>query len=342
VRSAANIDREERYAGQKAMIWTASFDAPVNHAVALRSGTAFACGDGTIQRVAEDKSHRAIKVHGGAILSAAGMPQGGLLTAGDDGRLVLSDSDGAAQLISDHQGLWIDCAAASASGAMAWSAGRRVYHRDARGAVRSLDCPSTPADLAFDPKGRRVAIALYGGVWLWLPKEKDNLAPKLDWKGSHLRVTSSPDGRHVLTAMQEHEIHGWRLSDMAHMRMAGYPGKTYSFSWHRSGKLLATSGGPTAIVWPFDDTGPWNRKPAELGFAAAGFAMLAWHPDADVLAAGCSGGGVQLATSWEPGGVEIRAPADGAVTGLCWIGNGAAMAVGTSRGKAEIHAFARN
>jgi WD40 repeat protein len=299
----------------------------------------FLCGDGALHLVESDLSHAVSQVHRGAILAGAIMPNGSVLTGGDDGCVKRTAADGHSELVSEHAGQWIDCVASSASGAIAWSAGRKVYYRDPTGAVKHVECPSTPAALTFDPKGRHLAIAHYGGVWLWLPKAKRDVIRKLTWKGSHLRVTWSPDGRYVLTAMQEHEIHGWRLSDRAHMRMAGYPGKIHSLSWHHSGRLLATSGGPTAIIWPFDESGPWHRKPAELGFSAAGFSEVAWHPRKDLLACGCAMGSVQIAAPSEPQGAPIREASRGSVTGLSWVNQGKALAIGTTKGNAEIHSI---
>ncbi len=48
---------------------------------------------------------------------------------------------------------------------------------------------------------------------------------KLEWKGSHLECEVSPDGRFVITSMQENQLHGWRLADKGHMRMSGYPAR---------------------------------------------------------------------------------------------------------------------
>ena len=74
--------------------------------------------------------------------------------------------------------------------------------------------------LAFAPKGRRLAIAHYNGATLWFPNTA--AAPeRLEWKGSHVGVTFSPDGRYLVTAMQESALHGWRLVDGKHMRMSG-------------------------------------------------------------------------------------------------------------------------
>ena len=68
----------------------------------------------------------------------------------------------------------------------------------------------------------------------------------LEWKGSHLDVTFSPDGRFLVTAMQEPTLHGWRLADGKHMRMSGYAAKVQSMSWSADGKWLATSGADAA------------------------------------------------------------------------------------------------
>ena len=66
--------------------------------------------------------------------------------------------------------------------------------------------------LAFLPKGYRLAAAHYNGVSLWFPNA-DATPQLLEWKGSHLDATVSPDGRFLVTSMQENALHGWRLAD---------------------------------------------------------------------------------------------------------------------------------
>ena len=109
-----------------------------------------------------------------------------------------------------------------------------------------------------------VAVAHYNGVTLWFP----NMAAKpefLEWAGSHLAVTFSPDNKFLVTAMHEPALHGWRLADNRHMRMSGYPGRVRSMSWSAGGKGLATSGADTVIVWPFaSKDGPMGKEPAML------------------------------------------------------------------------------
>src|SRR5438105_4011632 len=64
----------------------------------------------------------------------------------------------------------------------------------------------------------------------------------LAWKGSHLAVRFSPDGRFVITSMQEPGLHGWRLSDRKDMRMSGYSARVRSLAFAADGRSLATSG----------------------------------------------------------------------------------------------------
>ena len=113
------------------------------------------------------------------------------------------------------------------------------------GAVKTWSAPTTARGLAFQPKGYRVAVTHYNGVSLWFPKVEG--APQtLEWKGAHLDATFSPDGRFLVTSMQENALHGWRLTDSRNMRMTGYPAKTRSLSWSHDGAWLATSGADAA------------------------------------------------------------------------------------------------
>ena len=78
--------------------------------------------------------------------------------------------------------------------------------------------------------------------------------------------TVSPDGRFLVTSMQENTLHGWRIADKKDMRMSGYPAKTRSLSWSFDGQWLATSGADAAIIWPFKDKeGPIDKAPLECG-----------------------------------------------------------------------------
>ena len=192
-----------------------------------------------------------VAIHGGAVLCAASDGKR-IVTGGDDGKVVALDAKAEVTVLAtDAKRRWIDNIALHPDGAVAWSAGKTAFVRSGKGDEKSFDAPSTVGGLAFAPKGLRVAVAHYNGVTLWFP----NMAAKpefLEWAGSHLAVTFSPDNKFLVTGMHEPALHGWRLADNRHMRMSGYPGRVRSMSWSVGGKGLATSGADTVIIWPFN------------------------------------------------------------------------------------------
>jgi WD40 repeat protein len=323
-------------------VWSAQYDAPVNHVIAVDGAMVFLCGDGSAHFVSEtDLGETRRDLHHGAILAACAVADG-LLTGGDDGQVLLTPGVGEPAVLACHPGKWVNDVAASPKGDVAWSIGKSCYRMTASGRLRLLECPATAAALAFDPRGNRLAIAMYGGVWLWLPKAKENMVRQLEWKGSHLSVLWSKDGGIIITSMQERELHGWRLSDGAAMRMAGYPAKIDSMSWNGRGTRLATGGAPVAVIWPFDNGGPWQRKPEEAGLLRAGIAKLAYHPSVDVLAAGCRRGDLKIIRTEDGSELELGANRQSAITSLAWSRSGHWLAAGTQSGRAEIYSFGKS
>ncbi len=246
------------------------------HVVALawlKDKPAFALAGGAV-RLGTGAEQALVDVHGEAGLLAAARAGDALVTGGGDGRVCRLDARGTVtELGRDPKGGWITALAASPTGVVAWSVGKRVTARDDKGTLKSFETPTTAAGLAFSPKGYRLAIAHYNGATLWFPNLQT--APQsLDWKGSHLDAVWSPDGRFVVTSMQENALHGWRLATKptektAHMRMSGYPAKTRSFSWSHDGMWLATSGADAVIIWPFQGDGPMGKAPRECGVRRA-------------------------------------------------------------------------
>ena len=194
-----------------------------------------------------------------------------IVTGGDDGTLVATDAAGAHRVIAtDDKNRWIDQVALGPDGAVAWSAGKTAHVLTGKGEQRSFEAPSTVAGLAFAPKGFRLAIAHYNGATLWFPNAAGAAPEKLEWKGSHLGVAFSPDGKFLVTSMQEPMLHGWRLADAKHMRMSGYSARVRSLSWTADGKYLATSGSEQLILWPFDGKdGPMGKQPRLLAQSKA-------------------------------------------------------------------------
>ena len=271
-----------------------SFDAYVTAALFDASGRAvFALGDGSVRF--EDGTK--VEAHDGAVLSAALHPSGqGVLTGGDDGRLVWSHNHGA-QEIAKISGRWIDAVAASPdSKLIAFSSGRDLHVRDAADPVfaRLFTHEKSVSDIAFDPKGRRLAVATYGGAWLWYARIADQKPAKLAWAGSHVTLAWSPDGKFLISAMQENQLHGWRVADEKNMRMGGYPAKVKSLAFLAKGNLLATAGANGVVVWPFaGSTGPMGKQAAESGYDEAAMVVrVAGAPQLPWVAAGLDDGRV--------------------------------------------------
>jgi WD40 repeat protein len=268
-----------------------AFDAYVTEARFDGAGKAmFALGDGSVRF--EDVL---VQAHQGAALCAERHPSGeGLITGGDDGRLVWSRASGA-EVLAELKGRWIDAVAASAeSGLIAFAAAREAHVRDTKDPAFAgvLAHERAVAGLAFDPKGRRLACATYGGAALWYARIADQKPQLLKWAGSHIAAAFSPDGKFLISAMQENALHGWRLADGADMRMGGYPAKVKSLAFVDGGRLLATSGASGAVVWPFSgSSGPMGKQAAEVGFQdGALVTRVAGSPKGPRLAAGLDDG----------------------------------------------------
>lgn len=313
-----------------------SFDAYVAAAHFTREGSVFALGDGTVRF----ENGVAVQAHEGAVLCAAVHPSGsGLITGGDDGRLVWSKPEGA-ETLAHLGGKWIDAVTSEPGGLYAFAAGRSVQVRDASdpGFSRSFQHERSAADLAFDPKGRRLAVATYNGAWLWFARIADQKPTRLEWAGSHIAVTWSPDARFLLSAMQENALHGWRLQDQRDMRMGGYPAKPKSLAFLADGQLLATSGASGVIVWPFGGSnGPMGREAMEIGEdESALVTRVAGHPKSRRVVAGLDDGRVWTADLAGRDRTPLRSDKGGGVTALAVSPEGTHVAFGAEDGTAGV------
>ncbi len=278
------------------------FDAYVTAALFCGAGTFFALGDGTV-RLDDGTGPKApnVQAHEGAVLCAAPHPSGeGLITGGDDGKLVWTRRAGddlICQTLADAKGCWIDSLATSAvTGLIAYATGKTLIVLDATDTsfARTFAHERSVAAISFDPKGRRLAAATYGGVALWYARIADQKPQFLKWAGSHVGVCFSPDGKFVLSTMQENQLHGWRLSDSKDMRMGGYPAKIKSLAFLAKGLILATSGSNGVVAWPFvGANGPMGKEAAEVGYdQAALVTQVSGALNHNVLAAGLDDGRV--------------------------------------------------
>jgi WD40 repeat protein len=300
----------------------------------------FATSDGKVRfRHAEEG---AVAAHGGML--TARVERGAILSGGEDGRVMRTAPGREPQVLGDEKGNWIDALASGPDGSAAWSTGKTVTARSGKGEIKQIAMPSTARGLAFLPKGYRLAVSHYNGASLWFPNASAAPDP-LVWKGSHLDVLVSADGRFVVTSMQENALHGWRLEDKAHMRMTGYPAKTRSMCWSHDGAWLATSGAEAAIIWPFSGReGPMGKAPRECGVRPVRVGQVAFHPAALVLALGYEDGCVMLVRLTDASELLVCAPAAGkdkthalgAISALAWDQEGRRLAIGGADGYAGI------
>jgi len=296
----------------------------------------FALGEESLLFVAPDGAEQRVPVHAGGILAVA-CDGTRVLSGGDDGKVVATNAKGETEtLATDTRQRWIDRVALGPDGAIAWSAGKQAFVRTGKGEVKSRDLPSSIGGLAFAPKGLRLAVAHYGGVTLWFPNAQ--AAPDmLAWKGSHLDVAFSPDGRFLVTSMQESTLHGWRLIDAKDMRMSGYSAKVRSMAFTAGGKWLANSGSEQLVLWPFaSKDGPMGKQPRMMLPHDKRVATVACHPAQDIAAAGFEDGMIMLARVEDGAEILARKPGGAAVSALAWSREGARLAFGTEDGAAGV------
>ena len=307
------------------------------------SHAAFSTGDGILHIAKLDNANAGwdrVAAHDGSILAlVSGLGAQDFLTGGDDNRLCRIDaSDPTARVRELSRGRrWVEQIASVRDGAAGWIAsahGKQVELRNEHGdLVRSFTHDTTVSGIAFDLRGKRLAASHYGGVSFRFVNAKNDTPRMLAWKGSHIAVAVHPGSDAVVTAMQENELHGWRLADGHHMRMSGYPQKTRSLSFSRNGRWLATSGADSVVLWPFFGGGPTGKAPTELaGISGVTCTRVAFHPQHDIVAAGFADGTVLLADVGSARVLPVCGSSSAAISALAFSPNGVTLAYGNETG----------
>jgi WD40 repeat protein len=146
-------------------------------------------------------------------------------------------------------------------------------------------------------------------------------------------VSWSPDGKFLMTATQENELHGWRLADGNDMRMSGYITKVRSLAWIAKPPYLATAGSDCVTAWSFAGGGPMGKNAFEFG-QRPGFLVtcVSAHPKRPLIAFGYDDGEVRVAEIPGSRMVTVREADEDKVTNIAWPPDGAAIGVGTAEG----------
>jgi len=295
----------------------------------------FALADGVVHRLHD--GHKWSELHDGLLCACPDLDAASLLTGGEDGRVMRLLANGKSMELATVGRKWVTSIAAGPQGSVGFASGRNAYVRFSDGRQREFQHARAAEGLAFAPKGMRLAVARYNGATLHFPATEGK-PTELEWAGAHTGATFSPDGRFLVTAMQENALHGWRLPDGKHMRMAGYPAKIKSWSWSAKGRWLATSGAPAAIVWPFQaKDGPMGKAPLELG--TRGDTMVtnvACHPAEEIAAIGYADGMILAVRFADQKEVLLRRAGKGAITAMAWDRDGRRLAFGSETGESGI------
>ncbi|CAI3959612.1 WD40 repeat (WD40) (PDB:3UVN) [Commensalibacter communis] len=309
---------------------------------------AFATADGDLWLVArkdlqQPNNWQKLQPHEGGILCLSqDMTPSGFITAGDDNKILRIIPGKEPELLlktkrwAERMVTWFD--ETNVGIMVAFTVGKEVHiyqdHFDEPKTI--LEHESTVSDLVFNQDGQKLVTSYYNGATLW--SLKDNTKVKeFTWKGSHLAVALHPKEEAIVTSMQDHDLHGWRVSDGHNMRMSGYPVKVQSLNFSKEGKWLATSGAESVVMWPFFDGGPMGKPPVELPGIPGGYCTIVrFHPVyGDLLAAGFIDGSVLLIS---PDGEKVlpislgQDKAFGAITALNFNNSGDILCFGTEKG----------
>lgn len=292
--------------------------------------------DGAERRVTPHSgAERRVTPHDGAILSSCAHATG-LITGGDDGRIVETAADGSSRIIAaDARGQWIDCVAAARSGAVAWSAGKEAFLRSPDGTIRSIDLPSTAGGLAFPRDERYLAIAHYNGVTLW---PRDGGAPEeLVCKGMHTGIAINPAGDFVVTRMRDPALQGWCLRERSEHAMPGYAAPVRAIDCSADGNWLASSGSQYLVLWPIRQAqNPLTGVPILLAGYRAVATAVACHPQHDAVAVGYADGTVLLVRIRDEAEILLKNRGDAPVGSLAWNAAGNRFAIGCEDGSGRV------
>lgn len=291
----------------------------------------------------------ALPVHEhGLVAMTVGFDKASILSIGEDGTLRKTTRDGEIKTLFQRAGARFEHMALHDSGLVAISYKKTVLLIQAEGTLKAewADHPSTVQGLCFDPKGKRLIAAHYGGIssW-WVNGEAGQKPDRKNWKGSHLAVAFSPNGKYILTAMQENTLHGWRLPDFSDFQMSGYAQKPKSFAWDSSGRWLATSGAPGITCWDCGGKGPMGKPPMVLAEQSPDVTIrIAPHPVLPLVAGVTLSGQAFLARLEDERIVWLHTAAmDGTAeefTCLRWSETGQTLTGGTESGAVYSWTFA--
>ncbi|MEO1329299.1 MAG: hypothetical protein AAFW46_06540 [Pseudomonadota bacterium] len=291
--------------------------ANVTATAASPAGGIAGLGDGRVVRIVEGGAEE-IARHDAAVVSLSALGDGRVVSAGQDGRVLLSGRRAPVTLF-DAKGEWINaCVVHEKARQVAAAYGRTVVLIDDDGVRgRFSEHPSTVSGLGFSPTGDRLAASRYDGVSLWTTN--DLAAPTtLPWKGSMLSAVWSPDGRWIVGATQDRELHVWDLLEDKDYRLGGFRAKVRGVGWTGDSARLVCTGADVIAAWPIAGR-PGAFPPVEIGYVCEGVvtAIAAGGPS-DRIAGGFSNGAILIGDARSGVAMIARAAQEAEITSLAW------------------------
>ncbi|GJD62884.1 c-type cytochrome [Methylobacterium frigidaeris] len=252
---------------------------------------------------------RVLRIHDGAVNAVSLLPDGGLLTGGEDGRIALwRDDSGPERILATHAG--------PVSGLAVAPDGRRIASSSWDGTARITPLDGGPAlvreghqgnvnGVAFLPDGRLVTAGYDGTVRIW-PEAGPAVTVQLE--GPANAVTAAADGE-IAAAGADGSLYLLRPDGGIRARLEVGPRPVVALALSPDGRRLAaaTVGGAVAVI---------DRDEARVRLTLVGPGLPVWSlafRGNDELV---TGGGDRLVRRWdlrtgEPiGPLAMTRPAD--------------------------------
>lgn len=197
---------------------------------------------------------------------------------------------------------------------------------------------STVSAISWHPEGTQLAVSGYGGVRLFNVLYLDSKPRKLDWKGSLLSLSWSPDARIIVAGCQDNSLHFWRLPEGRDAMMSGFPYKPVQLCWSQDARWLTSGGCAELVLWPFDRKGPEGRAPIYIEWHEKPISALATAAGSRWFASGCRGGEVAAWRQLSDTSPAARMKLPNRVECLAWspVKNGRSLAAASRDGELGI------
>jgi WD40 repeat protein len=325
-------------------------DAPVVASAWLGGTCAVAVGDGSVRLLRTGyPTPLAVPVGSGGAVLCLTTVAGAFVAGAEDGSIVRISAEGHAEPLAKIPSFAEHVAYDSLSKTLAVASGKKLFLFGPDGTPKTLQpyvLNSSIGGIAPSPIAARLAVSGYNEVQVFSLDNLKMQPRKLLWKGVHLSLTYSPDGKWLISAMQESAIHLWRLADGLDLHMRGYMAKPLGFSWGADADTLATTGGSGVPLWNFKNktqgpAGQQARVIAGSGNSDVVVTAVAMHPKGPFIAIGYSDGLVLLANLHDERSILLQAPPEKAtpVSSLCWSEGGLSLVSGTEGGQLLLTDF---